>query len=882
MASPTQAPYISPSPSANPSLRASPTPTQAPGEINDCNPAKMCPKNAKEYWKQAHASLKQSDQPNGKRKRHSDVENGGQVKRHQGAHADEVSQAPQTSALPPNDNEFSGDGSTAPGVGQGASSTQSGDLGPTEKDRQVQQFLGVDANLDDPQSRRDLYQLYNAVTSFGQDKCKLVDQKWQLDNFRTSLYPHQVIGVSWMLSRELHPAAPTGGILADEMGLGKTVQLLACMSQNLPGKHSKATKTLIIAPKRLLTQWFNEIKSHCSHKKMKRVFIYEASKIMTDAQWEDESIILTNYSQLQRQLPPFSKLGQIEKFKQKGNPKWKTLLRKHSRGGLFKIDWHRVVLDEAHAINNRTSQTSKACRLLLRKYSWVLSGTPMTNDTDELFPYLDFIRSTYSDFGKYHGAMGDISNIPENRPAELITVDFSPFEGRLYHLTSDKLQELRERARNHKAGDGSEAIPKGELHRHFDYLRYFTSHPALVEPNYFDQQTRQPQCGHAFCKACVKKSQKGSRKDRHCLSCGKTPSTVSEGGKEYYRHTGGYFEKLKGKFAGSDFSSKGKRIKRMRKPGDDEFGIQPRLTQRKKARRGRRKAKKSKGRRAKAKKDDAERRIRTNAGGFLRACDTKPWDPIPHSAKTRATMDLVNKWQKEAPDDKIIIFIQWIPMLSFLGRMIFQNGIKFVYLWGEMESTEQEMAIKAFQLVREIKIMLISVSCGAHGLNLTAANRAIVFDHWWHEGLERQAFARVHRIGQTKEVHTAKLVAAGSMDEAILGMQARKRETIGSAVGDGTAHPKYAEDGHIDKEILELARLNDISDGESEVGGVCDNDGDSGSDSSTDGSSDDEDEDEDDGDYDTDATTGSLYESEAGKSWDEDSDAHMNMDSDDE
>lgn len=146
-------------------------------------------------------------------------------------------------------------------------------------------------------------------------------------------------------------------------------------------------------------------------------------------------------------------------------------------------------------------------------------------------------------------------------------------------------------------------------------------------------------------------------------------------------------------------------------------------------------------------------------------------------------------------------------------------------------------------------VQLISVTCGGHGLNLTAANRAVVFDHWWHEGWERQAFARIQRIGQTKEVHTAKLVAAGSMDEAILATQARKRDTIDAAVGKGTVHPRYLEvcdalykDGLLDKEFLEMARLEDISDDESGTGEEDDS-VDSDSDTDSDGDSDDDESD---------------------------------------
>lgn len=53
-----------------------------------------------------------------------------------------------------------------------------------------------------------------------------------------------------------------------------------------------------------------------------------------------------------------------------------------------------------------------------------------------------------------------------------------------------------------------------------------------------------------------------------------------------------------------------------------------------------------------------------------------------------------------------VVFAQWIPILSILGRMLFQAGFKFVYLRGEMEPAEQEASIKAFRTVPEINIIV--------------------------------------------------------------------------------------------------------------------------------------------------------------------------------
>lgn len=116
-----------------------------------------------------------------------------------------------------------------------------------------------------------------------------------------------------------------------------------------------------------------------------------------------------------------------------------------------------------------------------------------------------------------------------------------------------------------------------------------------------------------------------------------------------------------------------------------------------------------------------------------------------------------------------------------------------------------------------------------------------MFDHWWHECWERQAFARVHRIGQTKEVHTAKLVAAGSMDEHIMAMQTRKKEAIGSAVGGGTAQQKHDEiydmicEESADGEELGLTRSKNTSDHDEESNTESEGESTSESDTSDDG-----------------------------------------------
>ena len=51
-----------------------------------------------------------------------------------------------------------------------------------------------------------------------------------------------------------------------------------------------------------------------------------------------------------------------------------------------------MVLDEAQAIKNRTSLTSMACRGLVVKHRWAMSGTPIQNSVEELYPYFKFLH----------------------------------------------------------------------------------------------------------------------------------------------------------------------------------------------------------------------------------------------------------------------------------------------------------------------------------------------------------------------------------------------------------------------------------------------------------------------------------------------------------
>ncbi|KAL9106142.1 MAG: hypothetical protein Q9227_008790 [Pyrenula ochraceoflavens] len=63
-----------------------------------------------------------------------------------------------------------------------------------------------------------------------------------------------------------------------------------------------------------------------------------------------------------------------------------------SHGGLFSVEFFRVILDEAHNIKNRQSKTAKACYELAARHRWVLTGTPIVNRLEDLFSLVRFLK----------------------------------------------------------------------------------------------------------------------------------------------------------------------------------------------------------------------------------------------------------------------------------------------------------------------------------------------------------------------------------------------------------------------------------------------------------------------------------------------------------
>jgi superfamily II DNA or RNA helicase len=133
---------------------------------------------------------------------------------------------------------------------------------------------------------------------------------------------------------------------------------------------------------------------------------------------------------------------------------------------------------------------------------------------------------------------------------------------------------------------------------------------------------------------------------------------------------------------------------------------------------------------------------------------------------------------------RALVFSQFTSQLALAREALDAAGIRTLQLDGSTPAATRQARVDAFQ-AGEADAFLISLKAGGTGLNLTAADYVIHLDPWWNPAVEDQATDRAHRIGQTKPVTVLRLIARGTIEEAILSLHGEKRELV-AAVLEGS------------------------------------------------------------------------------------------------
>ncbi len=149
-----------------------------------------------------------------------------------------------------------------------------------------------------------------------------------------------------------------------------------------------------------------------------------------------------------------------------------------------------------------------------------------------------------------------------------------------------------------------------------------------------------------------------------------------------------------------------------------------------------------------------------------------------------AKMDLFFELLDEAMDagHRVLVFSQFVSMLTILRRELDRRGLRFCYLDGATQ--ERLKIVQEFNRTPSIPLFLISLKAGGTGLNLTGADMVIHYDPWWNPAVESQATDRAYRIGQKRTVYSVKLVAQDSIEERVLALQRKKQQLYNATLED--------------------------------------------------------------------------------------------------
>lgn len=521
-------------------------------------------------------------------------------------------------------------------------------------------------------------------------------------DFQPVLKPYQLVGVNFLFL--LYRKGVGGAILADEMGLGKTIQAITYLTL-LKHLENDTGPYLVVCPASLLENWERELKRWCPsftviqyHGAGRSAYSKKLNSLGKAGLPPPFNVLLVCYSLFER----------------------RSVQQKDDRKILKRWRWSCVLLDEAHALKDRSSYRWKNLMSVARNANQrlMLTGTPLQNNLHELWSLLEFIMPDLF-------ATGDVDlkkllNVEDKDLINQMKSIMGPFI--LRRLKSDVMQQLvpkiqrieyvfmdiqqdnaykeaiedyraASQCRIDKISGGSinnvvGILPRRQISNYFIQFRKIANHPLLVRRVYNDDDVVR------FAKQLHPKGVFG-------FEC--TLDRVIEELKSY-----------------------------------NDFSIHQLLLN----------------------------------YGASNSKELLSDDHAMLSAKSRALAELLPSLKQRG--HRVLIFSQWTSMLDILEWTLDVIGVTYRRLDGSTQVTDRQNIVDSFNNNTSIFACLLSTRAGGQGLNLTGADTVIIHDMDFNPQIDRQAEDRCHRIGQTNPVTIYRLVTKGTVDENVYEIAKRK------------------------------------------------------------------------------------------------------------
>ncbi|XP_030463667.2 putative SWI/SNF-related matrix-associated actin-dependent regulator of chromatin subfamily A member 3-like 1 [Syzygium oleosum] len=498
--------------------------------------------------------------------------------------------------------------------------------------------------------------------------------------------------------------------------------------------------TLVVCPPSVFSTWITQLSEHTIPGKMK-VYMYYGDRTRDAEELRKYDIVLTTYTILATEEP------------------WEE-------SPVKKIEWWRVILDEAHLIKNVNAQQSQAVTNLKAKRRWAVTGTPIQNGSFDLFSLMAFLRfepfsiksywqsliqrplsqGNQTGLSRLQVLMATIS-LRRTKDKGLIGLPQKTIETCYVELSHEE-RELYDQMEREAKSAVQECIDAGSLMRNYTTvlgiilrLRQICISMALCPPdlksllpsNNIEDVSNNPEllkklvavlqdgedfdcpicispstdliitcCAHIYCRACILKTLQNSK--RNCPLC-RHPLTES-----------------------------------------DLFSAPP----------------------------------ESSEDGKVENCSESI-----SSAKVSALLKLLLAAKDRNSTSKSVVYSQFRRMLLLLEEPLRSAGFKILRLDGSMNAKRRTQVIEEFGAHEQSTptVLLASLRASGTGINLTAASTVYLLEPWWNPAVEEQAMDRVHRIGQKEDVKIVRLIARNSIEERILELQERKKKLAREAFG---------------------------------------------------------------------------------------------------
>ncbi|TFK64894.1 hypothetical protein BDN72DRAFT_774028 [Pluteus cervinus] len=619
----------------------------------------------------------------------------------------------------------------------------------------------------------------------------------QSKDLKITLLPFQQESLHWM--REQEKTIWQGGMLAvSHITMGKTIQMIALLVSD------KKKPNLVVAPTVAIMQWRNEIATHTDGLK---VLVWHGSTRATNIEeLKKYDVVLTTYAVLES---CFRK--QESGFKRQGKIITEPSLP-------HQVKWNRIILDEAHNIKDRGTNTAKATFELKSNYKWCLSGTPLQNRVGELYSLIRFLGG--DPFAFYFCKKCDCKSLhwkfSDKRSCD--DCKHSPMQ----HTCFWNNEILSPIQKNGMEGPGKDAFKK---------LRILLDRMML-------------------------RRTKLQRAD----DLGLPPRTVivrrdyfSPEEKELYLSL---FSDAKRQFATyldqgtilNNYSNIFSLLARMR-----QMACHPDLVLRSKSNANQFVSDDGEATVCRICHDVAEDAIQSKCRHiFDRECikqyletalENNPDCPVCHvpltidleapaleleenqpngrqgilgrlnldtwrsSTKIEALVEELSNLRMKDATTKSIVFSQFVNFLDLIAYRLQKAGFNVCRLEGSMSPQARDATIQHFMNNVHVTVFLVSLKAGGVALNLTEASRVYLMDSWWNPAVK--AMDRIHRLGQRRPVEAIKLVVEDSIESRIVQLQEKKSamvdatlSTDDSAMGRLTPEDVSASNCKVDMTIL--------------------------------------------------------------------------------